>query len=380
MKKIKKVGLGTVGALALIAAMATPAHADGGPLPGDVVGVGSDTTQYAQNFVGDGDPAGDAGFNSTSANRRQISIDATGDANGRSTTPAGFVVLRAGTAPVARPNGTGGGINFVLNNDLTSPNKVNFMRASGMPSPAQQQQAVTNGWGGLHCYQFGIDGLQMAVSNLVATNAGTVGLSINTLVQLYSATGTVRKWSDVPGYDGPNGGNTIKPFLPQSGSGTLNFFLAQLNAANGSTVTIRSDVGTMEEHDPTLIQNDPDAIAPFSTARLVLINSGYFSNLTANGVKLLAPPTNPNAFATTRPVFVIVRQSSVTDHTGADGIPYPFSGSGTGAKNWVETLYGPAGTPAGSPGGFLARASLARPLVQAAGFTYQYSDAGLCHT
>jgi ABC-type phosphate transport system substrate-binding protein len=292
-------------------------------------------------------------------------------------------VLRAGKSPVVRPNGSGAGINFLNNNDKTAPHQANFVRSSALPTPAQQQAAVDNGWGGIHCYQFATDGLQLAVSNATPTNAGTSGLSIQTLVQLYSATGTVRNWGDVPGYNGPAAGTPIDAVLPQQGSGTFNFFNAQLTAANGGTpISFRNDSHLIvaEEHDPALIQNNPNAVGPFSTARVTLLNSGYFGAAAQNVVKLQSPPTNPNAFAVTRPVFILVRQSSVTDHTGADGLAFPWRGSGAAGQNWVEALFGPSGTPTGSPGGFLARASLARPLVQAAGFTYAYSDQGLCHS
>ena len=55
---------------------------------------------------------------------------------------------------------------------------------------------------------------------------------------------------------------------PQSGSGTRSFFDNELKAANGGVaVTYAPTVQFVQEHDPTQIENDPDAIAPFSTAR-----------------------------------------------------------------------------------------------------------------
>src|SRR5262249_24419813 len=132
-----------------------------------------------------------------------------------------------------------------------------------------------------------------------------------------------------------------------------------------------TDLKVAEEHDPGPIQSDADAISPFSTARVALLNSGYFGTAAQNLVAL-----QPQGFSVTRPVFMLVRQNSVTDHTGADGIPFPWNRN----PNWVETLFGPAGTPTGNPGGFMARASLARNLVQSAGFCYSYSDQGLCHS
>src|SRR5262245_48487033 len=292
MKNIRKAGLALVAAGALLLTQATPANAEGVGQPNDVVGIGSDTIFIAANFVADGDNLGDLGFNSSSLQRRMISMDPTGDANGRLTTltnPAASVVLRAGKSPVVRPNGSGAGINFLNNSDKTAPHQVNFTRSSALPSPAQQQAAVDNGWGGIHCYQFALDGLQLAVSNLVPTNAGTSGLSVATLVQLYSSTGTVRVWGDVPGDNGPTPGATIHPVVPQSGAGTFTFFNAQLTAANGGTaITYRTDaaIKVVEEHDPAPIMNDADAIGPFSTARVNVLNTGYFGAALVNAVKL----------------------------------------------------------------------------------------------
>src|ERR1035441_7059476 len=95
------------------------AWADYGPQPGDVVGVGGDTPQYALQFVADGDYNGDAGFNSAGAYNRLVTFNATADANGRSaytnsvTTGAASTplnptdVLRAGTFPVQRVQSSG---------------------------------------------------------------------------------------------------------------------------------------------------------------------------------------------------------------------------------------------------------------------------------
>jgi ABC-type phosphate transport system substrate-binding protein len=369
-KNIRRAGLGLVGLSALLLVQTMPASAEGVGQSNDIVGVGSDTIFIAANFLADGDNLGDLGFNAGSPQRRLLSIDPTGDALGRSTTlanPAASVVLRAGRAPVVRPNGSGAGIDF-MNADKVAPFQVNFVRVSSPPTPAQQQTAVDNGWGGIHCYQFATDGLQMAVSN--NSNAGGVLISAAQLVQIYSATGTIRKWSDLPGYSGPAPDALIKPAMPQSGSGTFKFFDAQLKLANNNTaVTYRSDVAITEEHDPTPIQGDVNLIAPFSTARKSVLDSGYFGASLQNTITML---NAAGAFSVTRPVYFLVRQNAVADHTSptnADGIAFPFKGT----QNWVEALF------AGSTS-FLGRATLARPLVQAAGFTYSYSDAGLCHS
>lgn len=368
MRHMRKVYVGLAGLLTLLLMQPVPASADPSALPNDVVGVGSDTIFVALDFVADGDHLAHAGFNAGHPHRRMLSFSPTGDANGRLTplTPAGTVRLRGGGKPVTRPNGSGPGIT-AMNNDLGPTHQINFVRSSRPPTSAEQATAVSRGWGGIHCYQFATDGLQMAVSRTTPPNAGTSGLSINTLVQLYSASGTVRNWGDVPGYNGPTPNTPIKPLAIQAGSGTRQFFDAQLALANGGTpITYRSDLTVVEEHDPAPIMNDPNAIAPFSTARRTLLDNGYFGTASQNVVSLLAPPANPNAFAVTRPVFVLVRQSSVTDTTGSDGIAYPWR---LNNQNWVQALF--------APGSFLA-GPLSNQLVTAAGFTKSYVDHGIC--
>ena len=60
----------------------------------------------------------------------------------------------------------------------------------------------------------------------------------------------------------------IAPKIPQAGSGTRSFFTAQLKAANGGTaVTLAPSVVEVQEHDASPIQNDPNAVAPFSVGR-----------------------------------------------------------------------------------------------------------------
>jgi hypothetical protein len=110
------------------------ASADYAPQPGDVVGVGGDTPQYALEFGADGDTQGDAGFNATGDVNRLVTFNATADGNARSaytnnaTTGANSValnptdVLRAGTAPVQRVQSSGAAITALLA-DKTLPGR-----------------------------------------------------------------------------------------------------------------------------------------------------------------------------------------------------------------------------------------------------------------
>jgi len=223
MKTLSKAGIGAVGAIAIVLTQVSPAMADLAPQANDVVGVGSDTAQFGLEFLADGDQNGNVGYNGSNTSRRLISFDSTGDASA-TTTAGATILLRANSKPVTRPNGSGAGIS-ALNADTGSTETVNWVRSSRLPTAAEQTAATNNGWGGLHVYQFATDGLKVAVSNTVATHA-PAALTPTDLVNIYN--GTYTKWSDVPNYTGGFGGNAIKAYIPQAGSGTRNFFLADL--------------------------------------------------------------------------------------------------------------------------------------------------------
>jgi hypothetical protein len=312
------------------------------------------------DFLADGDVGGDVGFNTASTTRRAFSFDATGEACGATTANA-TVVLRANTKPTLRPNGSGGGIT-ALNADTGAKEVINFVRSSRLPKQAEQTTATNNGWGGLHVYQFADDGLQIMVSNMQTSHA-PASLSTADLVNIYQ--GTYKVWGDIPGYTGSAPTAAIKPYLPQAGSGTLNFFLADLQAANNNTAIVpASTVGAMQEHDPTLIKNDPDAIAPMSVGRASVLNTGYCGAANQNVVKLL---TGAGSYSTTRGLYILVRQRDVADTTGSFGVPFPFQVGGT--KNWVQTLF--SGNLS-----WVARGGN-NALIQAAGLTPDYKDLGV---
>ncbi len=279
------------------------AFADNQPTAGDVVGVGSDTVQFASDFFADGDPSGDAGYNGSVTNR-DMSFFATGDGNGRAlyNSSGGLlagnggalegtttVVLRQGTKPVARPDGSGDGIAALTNDSIGGTgyeglpnNSINYARASRLPKPTEQTNCSNNasGCGGLHVFQFASDNLEIAKWTGGTSNA--VPLSKADLVGIYEC--TITKWNSIPGNSGGSA-NTIIPVIPQSGSGTRNFFEADLGITDTNLGTC---VETSEEHDPTGITHavkqgtttlDPaDAIEPFAVARARLAASGYFNN------------------------------------------------------------------------------------------------------
>ncbi len=283
--------LGFIGIAAVVLPVlgAGQAFGDYAPQPGDVVGVGGDTPQYALEFGADGDTLGDAGFNAAGAFNRLVTFNATPDANGRSaytnsaygrslaSTPLNPTdVLRAGTYPVQRIQSSGAGISALLA-DTNSPETINFVFSASLPTPANQTLAGNNGWGYLHVVEIGPDSLQIAVDS-TAANA-PAGLSAADLLSIYN--GSITKWNQLPG-NASGSSDTIVPLIPPSGSSVYKTFIADLTTANGGTApSLSASVKTVEQNDPTAITqsaSSADAIVPFSAARLNLWNTGYFHN------------------------------------------------------------------------------------------------------
>jgi ABC-type phosphate transport system substrate-binding protein len=362
------------GMLPAQAATAAPAApADYAPGFNDVVGVGSDTLQFIIDFGLDGDVSGDTGYNDAGNLYKAVSFDATADSNARAaylnnsndTTLLPLnptVVLRGGTFPVQRPNGSGAGINALLADTAPADPSINFVRMSSAPSSANGATAVTNGWGGLQEFVLGNENLQVAAAN--TTNAPN-GLSAQQLVAIYQCTDT--KWNQVGG----TSTDTIIPVIPQNGSGTRKTFLADLQTANGGTaITLGSCVTTGEENDPTGITGQAattaspggpaDAIEPFSGSRLNLWlgksgnttfgsdpSSGYFHDPTvaypggsalAPGIHLLtgAPSDSNPVYDDVRSLYIVYRWSDQTSTTA-------WQPGGT--LNWAQTLFCDPGGP-----------------------------------
>ncbi len=405
----KKTGLTVCligAAVASVALSTTSASASSSaPRTGDVVGVGSDTLQNAANFVFDGSPGVTGGYNNVGNNHRVYSFDATGDANGRATydgtcgaaqastglgvfcdsttnlTPnllPNTTILRAGTNPVVTPNGSGAGIAALISDSTAAgyqglpTGSIQFARASRLPNSTEEGNCPTTGaCGGLHVYQAATDTLVAAVSG-AGTNA-PAGLNAAELANIYDCTWT--HWNQVPG---ATGSDTIDALIPQSGSGTRNFFLADLLAAKPSFVLGTScGIRTVEEHDPTGIYADPhptDAIEPFSTGKITLLNSGYFANAGytttagknaySTGVikALTGAPDTGTVYNSTRGLYFVVRQPDLSSTT-----PLQAGGTGT-AANYVNQLFGSTG---------LINKSAGKSQIVAAGFTAAFLDCGV---
>jgi ABC-type phosphate transport system substrate-binding protein len=426
MFKRAKIALavGAVGTTAALLATMQPAFGDPQARPGDAVAVGSDTVQNAADFLFSGDTSGDPAYNTGKTNE-VYNYFATGDGNGRAlydstgallygngTTSA---VLRAGTKPVERPDGSGAGITALTNDSLGGtgyeglPNgSITFSRASRLPKSAEQTAcAAISGCGGLHVFQYATDNLEIAKSSVSFNGFPLSGAQ---LLYIYSHCDGNQgiEWSEVPNAPAGASNNHIIPVIPQSGSGTRSFFESDIGLAD-STVTASTCIRISEEHDPTGVTlatqpgsttNDAaDAIEPFSVGKIKLIQSGYYSNSqepSANFAISLIPgctlgdqtPNCPTAdqnmandgnpvYDSTRGLYFLARDFDLglvpgSGVCGTGGADASYSGCKPsqpgGTKNWVNDLLKGATS-------WIARAAN-NPDIAAAGFTPNYQDLG----
>lgn len=319
MKRSKVSALATtVLAGALVAALAAPASADFTPQPRDIVGGGSDTVQYAMNYLADGYGAS-SGYNFT-ANNRLVSFDAiTVDGLTHNT-----ITLKAGSTPITRPNGSTEGKALLFGS--TNNANANYARSSSSLSQTEID-------GGLWLVPYAKDGIELAVR--AAGHNAPASISPANMVKIYD--GTYTNWSQLGGTAG-----TIHAMIPQSGSGTRATFEAQLKAANGGTaVVLRSDIIETQEHDPAPIAADALAVAPFSTGRASLLPAGQISLVEGAG-----------SWAYTRALYNVVRSADRT-------------------ASWFGPIFGSGGFICGGGG---------KALIEAAGFQQLAGpfDGGVC--
>ena len=313
----QRASLAAVGAIvattALTAGLASPANAVDTlfdptfvPTATDLVGVGSDTSEIAMDYLSKGHNGVD-GFNAANPTTRIASWAAAG-------TPTS-ISLREGHANIARStiNGSGNGKKALFG--TTNIADVNFARSSSSLNPAETTADLRQA-------PFAVDGLKLAVSS-AATNA-PAAITPTQMVAIYK--GEITNWSEVGGSAG-----VIKPLTPQPGSGTRSFWDAQLRAANlGVSVVYGSAVGETQEHSVTDIEGNPNAIAPFSTGRAK----------SATTIKTL---DGAGSFSAQRALYNVFRLADL---------------SGPNAT-LIDNAFG--------EGGFIC-SSAAKPLIEAAGF------------
>jgi len=344
-----KASVSVVAAAALTCGFATSAFAASGPTADQedaafptpaaattLVGAGSDTTQDVMYGIAQA-------INAGKATPQIASYTATG-----TTVITWRSNRKSDDGKAVRPNGSGAGYK-ALNDSIgytASGNygvgDVDFARASGA-----QGTAVNGGNGVTTDIPFAIDAMSFAVpagSPFLKTNGGA-GLTITDLYNIYggidtyidSSTGNLLTSSAA-------GALPINAFVPKGGSGSRQFFLAQLATqgnlidltAGGSTkgdglfATAGTPTGTssyvgavdyagdpVQEHDASVLTKAPStvaAIAPFSGAKFI----GYADGKIAD----------PDAGKVAGTDYQLVPFKSSATGAPATGV-LPYSGTGT---------------------------------------------------
>jgi len=330
-----KLRLGVVAAAAVAAlafGTAAPAYADPSGFK-DLVGVGSDTTQDLVGALGSVVPA-------------IGSYDATG-----STT----IQTRSGGPTFNRPNGSTSGVQalsasvnntgvrtFPASGGVSITGQVDFARSSSAPSSSFPGTDLT-------FIPFARDAVTYAVSaasdfprDIALGNAGQDSISPApfTLRNIYR--GTVTTYTD-----SEFNSVTIRPIIPQSGSGTRSFWLSALGLTETTIIgTPTTDISnTAQEHTGTYIKNAGD-IAPFSIAQYIAQgNHGSISsvsvterrgNIELGNVDTIKPLLLTagggvelnTAFPINRLVFNVVQTSRLTGTSAEDlQLQATFAGS-----------------------------------------------------
>jgi ABC-type phosphate transport system substrate-binding protein len=262
MRMLSKLLAGTAAAAATVALTAGPALADppSGTTPAvtAAVGTGSNTTQYLLDQL-----SYNFDHKNPSATEKLYSWDAV---NPNTLAIGDNVVTKKGCAAIARPDGSGAGITQLDANVVDPSNKKYYCEDYARSSRARASTDPPFAAGGVAFVSLGGDAVTW--SDRSAAAGGTdapANLTVAQLVKIYECADT--NWKQVGGKSAP-----IQAYLPQTSSGTRQFFLTALGGGvtpitPGSCVIdgTTSDPNSLEENEginPLL--NSPQAIFIYS--------------------------------------------------------------------------------------------------------------------
>jgi hypothetical protein len=346
--------------LALVAP--TASYADYAPSKNDVVGVGADVLTYFVDFLADGDAYGDTGYNQVGNKYKLISFDASADANARlaygvdggqtgqsvcspgtgsaagtansNTTNTGIpcvlnptIVLRAGTQPVPRPNGSGAGFKAFQQDILAGHNAfgsnevINFARSSATEGSSLSSSVAA---GAIDQLTIATDPLPMLVSS---THTGSDGkttdypLSANQLSDIYAANnGSCLAWST--------------PIV----SGVQ---IASATFTSGSTTVTWTPGATPQPTSADVGWN----VIDLGTSGLLPVTSG---SPIANPDDVVSVGSGTLTLATAAAATATVNIGLVNPSASADQIIPIISPAGTGTRQYFLSQLNPALTNPGS--------------------------------
>jgi hypothetical protein len=208
-------------------------------------------------------------YNATHASGKLYSFDATNPTNGAMGDP---VQLKSGssTCNIPRPDGSSAGITALENSGTTTGSQpcINFARSSRARSGTDPNTIsfIT------------LAGDAVTVSTQPGTHAPANLITTAVLTGIYNC--TITKWNQIPGNSG-GASSTIRPMLPQDGSGTRAFFLGAISVTTPGSCVSTSDTAqgtghlndnTLQENEgvaPSLNTNKSNVIFPFSVAKYI---------------------------------------------------------------------------------------------------------------
>ena len=300
-KRTVALAAAVAGASVVALTLASPASADP---TGTYVAVGSDTVQDVENALATAIGGGLLGsYNAFDP----ANNDADGNALTRQT-GALKIQTKPGTAAIPRPNGSGDGVAamaaaqggtvqnkapFNAAGSVPSAGSIDIARSSSGPSSftlADGTTPVTTGASGLVDFiPFAIDAVTFAAGPSSILGANSKQFTLQNVKDLFgkgfdvTVNGTVYHplngvGTNSTGTATPAGSTTLDLYVPQNGSGTLKFWAAQTGFSASSIpawdhqteVAGLTNAGNqVEEHDGSVLNDDPAGIAPFSIAQWI---------------------------------------------------------------------------------------------------------------
>jgi ABC-type phosphate transport system substrate-binding protein len=167
------------------------------------------------------------------------------------------ITTKSGCAAFARPTGTGDGITALTNDVLSTSGDgtqpcVNFARSSSAKATNGSQNS-------LDFYALGQDAVDwVAVGTGYAPNTP---LSVAELRDIFQC--KITNWDQVGGQNG-----AIHVYVNPSSSATYKFFLSAIGSSTTAVASgCGSNVTTVQQVNGTLLQGDPEAIAPYAVSK-----------------------------------------------------------------------------------------------------------------
>ncbi len=278
MKKVVALGA-ALGVTIAGLAIAAPANAD--PVSNGYVLVGSDTLQDSSNALINGTSVGGSALRVTAGGSTLGSFDAFGSTSIQ-TKPSGPYF--------GRPSGSGDGVKALSRSidgavwtkngiSVAIPGQVDIARSSSGP-------AVANASGPLVYVPFARDAVSYAYKfgSGVTSASGIESLTAAQLTQIYNGTLT------------SIGGVTVVPRLPQTGSGTRNFWVGALGVGQSPAGVPDAATTTLQENNATALTPAANTIqiVPFSAASWIAQSNNVAPN-TVNGSNTLLGSIDGNA-------------------------------------------------------------------------------------